>query len=94
MAVDLSEVVAKGNQLDSLTALRDRLASSLDKAESARDLGVLSKQLVEVLEQIAAIKPSEKTKVDELAEKRAERRRNAAIRRPDPEDSEQPASTD
>jgi hypothetical protein len=89
----ISEAV-KNDQLKALIAIRDRLAFDLDAATSARDVGILSKQLVEVLSQIAAIKPAEKSKVDELAEKRAERRRNAAIRRPDAEDSEQSTSAD
>lgn len=65
------------DQLKALIAIRNRLAFDLDAATSARDVGILSKQLVDVLAQIAAIKPAEKSKVDELAEKRAKRRENA-----------------
>lgn len=90
----VTNVITSGNHLAALIAIRNRLAAELDLATTPRDIGILSKQLVEVLAQIAAIKPSEKSKVDELAEKRAERRRSAAVRRPDSEDSEQPSGTD
>ncbi len=69
--------ITEGNQLKTLTAIRDRLAAEIDLATTPRDVAILSKQLVEVLAAIAAIKPSEKSKVDELAEKRAQRRENA-----------------
>lgn len=73
----LSGIVTGGDQLKSLIAIRDRLAVEFDLATTPRDIGILSKQLVEVLDRIAAIKPAEKSKVDELAEKRAKRRENA-----------------
>lgn len=85
---EISKIVAKGNQLDSLIALRDRLASALDIAETARDTGLLSKQLVEVLEQIALIKPAGGSVIDELGTKREERRREAALSEPDTEVSQ------
>lgn len=73
----ITNVIASGNQLEALIAIRNRLAAELDLATMPRDIAQLSKQLVEVLEAIAAIKPAEKSKVDELAEKRAKRREQA-----------------
>lgn len=74
----LSEVVAEGDYLQSLEALRDRLAIELDASSklsaAARDVAAVSNQLRAVLEQISLIKPPEKSKVDELAEQRAKRR--------------------
>lgn len=102
MAVDgLSGIIAEGDQLNSLIALRDRLASEVDHthrcavcgAASARDVAMLTKQLVEVLERIALIEPPKESKVDELARKRA-RRRAASVRRSTAEDSVEPASAD
>lgn len=77
----LSKVVAEGNQLDSLIALRDFVAEELEKGDEfctkcrrSPSVAALAKQLAEILERIALIKPSEKTKVDARAEQRAERR--------------------
>jgi hypothetical protein len=75
---DLTAVAASGDRLDTLRALRDTLASAIDATESARDLAALSRQLTDVLEQVAecekaAPKPKG-TPLDELATRRAARR--------------------
>jgi hypothetical protein len=88
----LSEVVAEGNYLRSLEALRDRLALELDGSSklsaAARDVAAVSNQLKDVLERISLIKPPEKSKVDELAEQRAKRRRD--VRGPGSENPAEP----
>ena len=80
MSRPLSEVIAEGDYLRSLEALRDRLAQELDASSklsaAARDVAAVSNQLRAVLEAISLIKPPEKSKVDELAEQRAKRRRD------------------
>jgi hypothetical protein len=89
----LSEIVAEGNYLRSLEALRDRLALELDASSklsaAARDVAAVSNQLKDVLERISMIKPSEKSRVDELAEKRANRQRD--VRRSNAQDTGQSA---
>jgi hypothetical protein len=71
----LADVVATGTELESLTALRDRLAVEIDKFETKpAEVASLSRQLVDVLGRIAAIKPPTKSKVDEIAERREARR--------------------
>lgn len=85
--VDGAEIAGLcSNETESLIALRDRLAREIDKCSSPRDLAALSRQLVDVLERLAAIKPPTASKVDELAKKRA-RRRGAASGRSKPADT-------
>lgn len=88
----LSEVVAEGEQLNSLIALRDFLADELEKGDEfcskcrrSPSIAALAKQLTDILERISLIQPLEKSKIDELAERRAKRRSD--VRRSDPQDS-------
>lgn len=67
-----------GDRLKSLEVLRDRIASAIDDCGSARDLAALSRQLTDVLAQIAEIESSSAGKrkgnpLDELAKRRASR---------------------
>jgi hypothetical protein len=82
----LSDVVKDGDHLESLIALRDHLAKELDgfskQSAAARDVAAISGRLVDVLERISLIVPPEKSKVDELAERRDKRR--SSVRGPDP----------
>lgn len=75
----LADVVAGGDRLASLRALRDRLAESLDETESARDVATLSARLADVLEQIEACERAQvKPKGTPLDELRARREGKAA----------------
>jgi hypothetical protein len=73
----LRDVVSDGDRLESLRALRDRIAATIDATDSARDVAALSRQLTDVLQQIEAIEkatPGRKgTPLDELAKRRAGR---------------------
>lgn len=65
---------ATGDQLATLTALRDRLADEVDNCDNPRDLAPLSRQLTLVLARIAELAPpSEVSIVDQLAARRAAR---------------------
>ncbi len=70
----LAVVVATGERLASLRALRDRLAADLDACGSARDVVGLAGRLTDVLAQIEAAErenPTVKgTALDELAKRR------------------------
>jgi hypothetical protein len=81
----LAEVVKADDMLESLTALRDRLAEQLDATRSARDVASLSRQFTDVLARIEALRPYRTAKVDEIAAKRAARRRSVAPPRADSE---------
>lgn len=69
----LPQVVAEGNHLASLIALRDYLAAQLLTAE--RDVPAIARQLTNVLNEIAAIPaPDAESKLDDLANRRAARK--------------------
>lgn len=91
---DISSAAASGSELETLTALRDRLAWQIDVSDSARDVAALSARLVDVIERIAAIKPLKTSKADELAKKRAQRQGTPAIGGADSADSDVPACKD
>lgn len=54
------------NRLDTLIALRDRLAERLDRCNSDRDLAAMSRQLVQVLAEIEEIRGSTETRTVSL----------------------------
>lgn len=56
MSSDLTCAAASGDRLKALEVLRDKLAETIDNTASTRDLAALSKQMVEVLEQIDTVK--------------------------------------
>lgn len=62
----VAPAAATGDQLDTLRALRDRLAEELDRTVSARDAAALSRQLTEVLARIAELDKEDEQ--DDLAE--------------------------
>jgi len=55
----LVTVTDSGNRLETLVALRHKLATAIEQTESARDIAPLSKQLREVMEEIDTIKQAE-----------------------------------
>jgi hypothetical protein len=73
----LATTAAKGDVLETLRALRDRLASELDGCDSSRDVAALSQRLMDVLAQIDAAekaRPVAKGTVrDDIAKRRSER---------------------
>jgi hypothetical protein len=58
---------------DRLAALRNRLASEIDMADSPQDLTILARQFLAVIAHLAEIQPSAPSRVDEIAEKYAGR---------------------
>ena len=69
----LREVVAEGDLRESLIALRDVLAERLEEAKPAES-APLARQLADVLARIAALPGEEKSRLDDLAARRAKRR--------------------
>lgn len=63
---NLAKTAAAGVRLETLRALRDRLAQEIDASGSPRDVAALSKQLTDVLEQIEALTPPEEDDRDEF----------------------------
>jgi hypothetical protein len=72
----LSATAASGVRLDTLRALRDRLAREIEECTSSRDVAALARQLVLVLEEIDSLAPPEQPKgtvLDDLEAQRAKR---------------------
>lgn len=55
--------------VEALSALRDRLAAEIDATTSAQELAVLSRQFLAVIADLADLRPSAPSRVDEIAEK-------------------------
>ena len=55
------KAVADGKK-ETLIALRDTIARTIDECNSGRDMAALSKRLMEVMDEIEAIEQSEKEK--------------------------------
>ena len=71
--VGLVAAVASGDRREALLALRDELARRL--ADADRDVAPLARQLTIVLRDIEQLPvPGEKSRVDDLAKRRAQRR--------------------
>ena len=84
--VALGEVVRTGGYRESLEALRDVLAASVDQVD-AKDRAPLAKQLADVLSRLDGLpNPEEVSRLDELARHRAIRRGEAPV---DPDEGQQ-----
>ena len=68
----VSEAVSTSDRRKSLIALRDKIADTIDTADSGRDIAALSKRLMEVMNEIDSL-PSEKTNDSPMAKRRAKR---------------------
>ena len=72
----LGDVARTGDRLATLQVLRDRLACDLDVARDPREVAALALRFTDVLQQIDAMPTTEKVSAaDEIAERRAARRR-------------------
>lgn len=52
---DLVKAAQSGSKRETLEALRDKIASSIQDCESGRDMAALSKRLMEVMNEIDAL---------------------------------------
>ena len=52
---DLLQAAKGGNRRETLEALRDKLAASMQSCESGRDVAALSKRLMEVMSELDAL---------------------------------------
>jgi hypothetical protein len=71
----LRDVVSTGDTVESLKALRDKIAADIDKGVPARELASLSRRLVDIMLQIDGRGgySTEDATFDELARRRAAR---------------------
>lgn len=59
---DLVNAARSGDKRETLEALRDKIASSIQDCESGRDVAALSKRLMEVMNEIDALpKPKDES---------------------------------
>ena len=64
---DLVSAARSGNRRETLEALRDKIASSIQDCESGRDVAALSKRLMEVMGELDELpKPSDADDLEEL----------------------------
>lgn len=67
---DLVKAARSGDRRETLEALRDKIASSIQDCDSGRDVAALSKRLMEVMGELDAL-PKPSGDGDELAELQA-----------------------
>lgn len=65
---ELADVAARGDRLETLRALRDRLAREIDLTASARDVAALSNRLTDVLQQIEDLTHDDEEERDDFAD--------------------------
>ncbi len=71
----LAKVVASGDHRQSLSELRQVLAGAIDAGPVPRDLAALSRRLMSVMAELAALPQAEKeSPVDDIAARRQKRR--------------------
>ena len=62
--MDLVEAAKSGNKRETLIALRDKIAETIQNCESGRDMASNSKRLMEVIAELEALPdPNEKRKI-------------------------------
>lgn len=66
----LAKAVASGGRRETLVALRDKLATTIDGTDSGRDIAALSKRLMEVEAELDAL-PDPKAKQNPLQKEAA-----------------------
>lgn len=67
----IEEITAEGTDLEALEALRQKVARTIDKSQSGRDIAALSRQLVGIMARIAEIKAeNEDDPIQDLLESR------------------------
>ena len=74
--MNLVEAAKSGNKRDTLIALRDKLAETIDNCESGRDMAANSKRLMEVMAELESLPDPSEVKVSKharLKEKREKR---------------------
>lgn len=74
--MNLVEAAKSGNKRDTLIALRDKLAETIDNCESGRDMAANSKRLMEVMAELESLPDPKEIKIskhDRLKEKREKR---------------------
>ena len=72
----LLDAVKDGDKRRTLVELRNEIASTIEECESGRDMAALSKRLMEVIEEIAAIDAAKAERDNPLQKARAKKARS------------------
>ena len=72
----LLDAVKDGDKRQTLVELRNEIASTIEECESGRDMAALSKRLMEVIEEIAAIDAANAERDNPLQKARAKKARS------------------
>lgn len=64
--MNIIEAAASGDRKETLVALRDAIAQSIEMTESGRDMAALSKRLMEVMDAIDSFPSGEPSEFDEV----------------------------
>ena len=64
--MNIIEAAASGDRKETLVALRDAIAQSIEMTESGRDMAALSKRLMEVMDAIDSFPSGELSEFDEV----------------------------
>lgn len=72
----LLDAVKDGDKRQTLVELRNEIASTIEACESGRDMAALSKRLMEVIEEIAAIDAAKAESDNPLQKARAKKARS------------------
>ena len=80
MKENIEQIAVTGDNLETLRALRQKLATTLDKSESGRDIASLSRQLQIVMNQIADLESQHKSDDEMLIEELIRERQAMRVR--------------
>ena len=68
MATSVTEAASQGSRLDLLVAMRSRVATAVEDPDTpARDLAALTRRLLEIANEIAAIEAQQELAEDSIA---------------------------
>lgn len=65
--MNLEEIAEKGNKLNTLKALRCKIANAIDESSSGRDIAALSLRLMDVMDQINSLEGNDDDELDVIA---------------------------
>lgn len=82
MRIKLTDIIAENDDLQTLEALKEKLAESIDNSNSGRDIAALSRQLTQVIEKIRELKEHDTTndEISEILATRAKKHKNDKVR--------------
>lgn len=76
----LEEIAARGDDLETLEALRQKVSRTIDNSNSGRDIAALSRQLLGIMEQISLIKAQREADADDEIQSIIDRHRGRVVR--------------